>query len=405
MDNNRSNKILDTIINIEIFLFLPRIVFYIVNELFPFRIAGLPFITLTLVISLLGYVVYVLHATEFPKTSFISLIVILFIILVDSYSGSLRDVFAEVQGYIIFIIDYELFRNKATRLLATMKKIIILLSVEILILGGILLVNPSLLPLGVLAGNRYEGFFTSSVLLILVPFSIMLLFKPGKDRFAGTIGIVASLFLMLLTVTKSTIIASFIAATYLIIMYIRQGLAKKYTLVIIAVAFVIFISNINSLKNTVIGDNIELLTVRFEKLANEKTKIDEYRLIEQTRELAIFTDNPFWGKGFGLRYKINLWGKDFFGHNFYTSFLARKGLVGFILILILFFSIARNISYHRNLISVNHEKIWLALKATFISSFFVLAIANFSYYLSLGIFGAFIGLVESAFKNEVFLEE
>ena len=396
--NTIKNHILGLLVSIEILLFVPRLVFYVVNDIIPLRILGLPFITLTFVMSVSIWVIIILlNGNKVGKGELILLFILLTIFFIDAMRNPVRDVFAEMQGLILFVIDYSIFRHLKISPRKLIAKIIFVLSISILTLGTLLLVKRDALPTGAANGIRFEGFFTSSGLLVLLPFSVLLFIRPYRHIFIGVLGLISSIFLMILTSTRTTIIGSLFAA-FILLFYLSRKRIKIFLVsglgMILLVSCIIFIYQ-NSRSSSI--KNFQMVVERFTQM--ERHGVDNYRLRERKHELELFKKSPIWGIGYGLSNDSNLKidNRNFFGHNFYTSLLCRKGLLSVFILLIIFVVIRRNLLENYNPQFFSHYSIFHASFGMLAGTIVVLFFANFSYYLIFGTIGAMIGITEASF--------
>ena len=178
-------------------------------------------------------------------------------------------------------------------------------------------------------------------------------------------------------------------ATFLLINK-KRGLVRKFLGTAFAVLLLLLLWFIFE---SIAPDYVEFLIFRLE---NFSTGGSNYRLQEITRELELWSEFPVFGHGAGLRYVYeSAAGAPFFGHNVFSSMLARYGLAGLVFLSAVAFYI------NRLLISVQTDKAFkLILVTFFVCITLQLSVGNFTYHPAMGFYGAIFGLLSMVNKRD-----
>lgn len=388
----------------------PRTISYILIDLIPIRVFGLPLITLSFFVTSFGYFLTELFGSKqlLKKTRDLRIILWIWIsiIIISSAFNPLRDVIFESQGMIIFMMNIIIFSSMSYGLGADYKRLIlgVLISINLTILwvSYKLITDPSSLPIGYASGaGRYEGLFSSTPIVALVAISTYYLVTSEKNKFLGLIGLLTAMIGLFLSGTRTTLVSSLISI--LIIMYYNSKINKtskslfKYSFISILIfySFTYLINFYPSLK-----DSFEYTLIRISNLGSGND--GSTRLAEIGKELDLFCESPIFGFGYGIlnQYKIPGFSRPLFGHNFLTSLLVRTGIIGFSIIFVYWKGIFKKISFRNN--SFSNEAVVIA-RSAFIGAISLTIVSNFSGYQTFGIYGSLIGIaVGVKFKaNEI----
>lgn len=387
---------------IEIVLMSPRTFSYILIDLLPIRIIGLPLITFSFLVTVTGYIFTELLANKIilaRLTNFrIVIIIWVGIIMVSALKNPLRDIIFESQGIIIFMMNIVMFSVASVYLKSKRERLIfgIFLSIAatIFILNCILLTNPTLLPKGYSQDDlRFEGLYSSTPIMALVTISTAYctIYNNITIKFIGLMGILISLSGLIMTATRGPLGASIIASAIVIAysMKIQLRATKSLAKLLIILSLISF--GIIKLSSSAfpLGSNVEYYISRVSML--EETHYDQSRLDEAYQDIRLFIESPLFGHGYGLLniYTVEGWDLPLFSHNFLTSILSRTGLFGFIIISWYGFSIYKKTHIPEN---TTLTSVFVISRASLLSALFLIIISNFSGFQTFGIYGALAGI-------------
>ena len=383
----QKKSLLFSLCMIEILLNIIRISFYVADELVPFKIVGIGITQLSFFVSILVCCLVILIVQRIPKIESVFLAFLTFVFLSSSYFNPMRDVYFEMQGWVQFVISLTIIRLSLDHSELQARTLLTWLT---LILGFFIwcflvafLASWITLEFSNNTDIRAEGILTSAFGLGLLLISFIHLTYDRKSKFVFLVGFSSAVLLVFLSVTRSVMILTTLLSLVFFMFFVFRKASLKSIIVgaCVAICFIYFAW---FLANTFALGYIEFISYRFSGIQS----YDTYRIDEFESELSLFANSPFFGHGYGLRYQHILTGKSaFYGHNFYSSILARVGIFGFIVFLL--FGI-----YIKKLVSIrqNDRKVTFLFMVTFALVMLQLAIANFSYHLTLGFYGAIVGL-------------
>ena len=397
---SKKSKVIWFICIIEILFFLPRIVFQTVHYFIPINFFGIPFVQLTFFFSLAMLVIVLNLKRTVPRLEFFIFSYIIIVMIFSAFFSNLRDSYFEVQGILMFLIDFTIFRiatfNNKFLALKLIKTMVIIISVFIISFILFFIFFPNLIPLDFLENNdiRMEGFITSSIAVGLFSASYLFNLKQFNNKSILFLGLLAVIILLMVTVTRSAIVT-------IVIMWLLTWLFQRNKKSFIAklkqslLLFMLLMISIN-LTTNYLSDYIKLIEYRFNDNSGDSLN---YRAKELNKELSLFLESPIVGKGVGLRYEKEYFiyssKTSFFGHNFFTSQLLRFGLIGLIVFLIFLkylYKIFYWTKYNKNL--------FVSTLVLLIGMTLVLAYANFVYLLIFGFYGGLLGLMSNLKNND-----
>lgn len=372
----------------EFLLNIVRISFYVADELVPIKIAGVGLTQLSFFLSIVLCFFVVIIVRRIPIMESLFLILLIFILIISTFFNPMRDVYFELQGWIQFTVSLMIVRLSLDNSEIKARTLLIWLT---LILGFfiwffllVFLIYGIQTQTSMNSDIRAEGILTSSYVLGLVLISFIHLTHNQKSRLVFLVGFSSALLLVILSVTRSIIILTLIqCSVFLLYLAYRNGSWKS--LIVGFLFFTVFIGISWTMVNIFVPEYLQFISYRF---AGD-LGYDSYRLKELIKELNLWMESPLFGYGYGLRYQFLLDGKSaFYGHNFYTSILVRVGLFGVIFFLI-FGNHIKKIVFKRQY----DERVRFLLKITFILVMLQLFVANFTYHLAMGFYGAIISLL------------
>lgn len=373
---------------LELSLNVIRISFYVVDIAIPITFFGLGLTRMIFFISAAILIFVIFTVKQIPKYESIFIVYFIFVFLVSSFINPMRDAFFEVQGWLQFLISLSIIRLSLkfnSDLSYCLLRYLIVVTGLFIWLFLISFINAWITFDFVEDGSlRLEGILSSSVVLGLMLASLASITYGVRSRGVFLIGFSAALLLALLSVTRSVIaLAFFLSLIFALSIIFRK--TSWTTKLIGTFAGVLFVALIWMLINIFLSENLEFVIYRF----NAEGSSASYRISEIIKELALFGELPIFGHGVGLRYVHNFGVKDaFYGHNLYTSALARYGVFGMFVFMgmgLYIIKLLRNKSLD--------TKLNFFVKITFLAVLAQLAVANFSYHLTLGFYGALIGIL------------
>ena len=236
-------------------------------------------------------------------------------------------------------------------------------------------------------GLRKESLISSTVVFILIPLLIILKSQKFIDlRKYMPLCILAILLVLLITVTRSSIALTMIFLTILFIMSLFERNHKSFGAVVSLLLFSVILVFLYQMVDEQILSYAEFIVFRSTDATGNSMS---YRLAEVSSEIDILSKNLLMGAGFGIRYTPEYFvdgASVFYGHNFFTSFIARSGFFG--IVVFLYLSYAFN--FVRSANSGADKFLWLVY---LVLLFIFLNVANFSYHIFLIYFGLLSALV------------
>lgn len=394
----KKSKVIWLICIIEILFFLPRIVSQTVHYFIPINFFGIPFVQLTFFFSLVMLVIVLNLKRKVPKLEFFIFCYILLVMTFSFLFSPPRDSYFEVQGILMFLIDFAMFRiatfNNKPLALKLIKTLVITISVFIISFILFFVFSPNLIPLNFVENNniRMEGFITSSIAVGLFAASSIFNLKQYKNKFIFFLGLSAVIILLIVTITRTVIITIVIMG---LLTWLFQSNKKSFIAKLKQSLFLLMFVMISiNLTKDYLSDYTQLIEYRF---TNKKGNSVSYRSLELQQELFLFSQSPIVGKGVGLRYTKEYFVNSssvFYGHNFFTSQLLRFGLFGLLIGLMFLNHLYKTLYWTKN-----ENDLLVLLAVLFIGMTLVLLYANFIYFLIFGFYGALLGLI-SNLKDE-----
>ena len=387
----------------------PRTISYILIDLIPIRLFGLPLITISFFITSIGYFFTELFSSRYVLRKTLNfrivLWVLIFFVTISMIFNPVRDVIFESQGMIIFMMNIIIFSSASYSLGDKYNKLILGIFISIVfILSWVsfkLLTDPTSLPIGYSSGaGRYEGLFSSTPIMALVSISSYYIFisHEKKIQLLGLIGLIIAVVGLLLSGTMTTLFSSIISI--LIILYYNSKIKNKlYNLFNIAFFIFLILYSFSYLLDFYpnLNESIEYIFIRLSNLNSKNTGVT--RLAEIGKELDLFMESPIFGHGYGIlnQYVIPGFNKPLFGHNFITSLLVRLGIIGPTLIFIYWKNLFTRISFTNN--SFSNQAVVIA-RSAFIGAILLTTFSNFSGYQTFGIYGSLVGIaIGTKFKS------
>lgn len=400
---NFSKNIILFICGVEIFLMGPRTISFILIDLLPIRVFSIPLISFSFILTIIGYLLIELFANRKILRRILGFRLIIFIwsciIVSSSCINPIRDVWFESQGVLIFMMNVVTFFVASIYIGQHVNRLIfgmfITIGGTLFTISYFLFTDPTLLPIGPSSGSgRFEGLFTSSSIMALVAISaaFVFLYKSRIVKLIGIVGILIALSSLILSATRSTLIASCI--TLFVVLYYRfkfGNLIFEIKNLVIGVLLTFFFILYIVYLFPQIFENIKYTISRITELTDGTSDSGHARMAEFNKEIELFKSSPILGQGYGIinMYSIPGYGNHLFGHNFFSSLLARTGLVGFSLIICYGFYLFSKIRVNNK---IRFPDLIIIAKAGLVGAIVLTSVSNFSGYQTFGIYGALVGI-------------
>jgi len=383
---------------IEIILLSPRTMFYIVIDLFPYRLFDIPVITLTCLITFAGFVVAELtterdHLQDL-KIFRVAVYVWCMVVALSAIFNPLRDVIFESQGSLIFMSNVVLFAVAGAQLGERRRwllwGIFLSVSVTLFILNYILLTNPNLLPPGYsLMALRYEGLYTSTPIVGLVAISAAFVFlsKSKIEIGAGIAGFVISFVGLVMTASKGTLLGCIVALLFVLSNAMsRSKVFLSLPLISIVIISIYYLLPSMSEHLRYLGDRLFLLRA---------DPVDLSRVDEWKKDFSLFFESPIFGHGYGLvnKYILEKWGMPLYSHNILMSLLSRTGLLGVGFIIWYGWNLVNRVRKCKDPNAIIERSVALG---TLLGVLVLLMVSNFAGLQIMGFYGALAGLAVNA---------
>ena len=326
------------------------------------------------------------YVNIFNSIVFISLLII---IMISFLSNPARDTYFESFALLSFILTFEIL----VRLFATHEFSIWSIkrftqAITIYIIGFACLGVLGLLPVpdsGELE-LRKEALITSTSVFLLFP--VMIIALAEKNRILKIylpFCVLAIILILLVTVTRSTMILSAVFLSYFITIAIfYKSISTQqiglFSLILCASIYYLYVAFFDE-----IDVYLKYVAYRFQDNTGDSLN---YRNKEILQELSILNAHPFFGAGLGIRYADEYLigeARAFYGHNMYTSLFARVGWV-FGCIFILYQ--AYLLRFLKNINSIRELSLWLMylccvfIFCNFSNFIYQLYIINFAFIFS-----------------------
>lgn len=221
--------------------------------------------------------------------------------------------------------------------------------------------------------------------------------KPLTKRLL-IISIIAELIAQLLVASRrGVVVFTLMLVAYLhtlvFIHYKKKPIYKLVTILLILCGGIVFLASFS---------NIAEDFVVFQRLLGQFTVGDERRRAVQQVAKELFWENPLFGRGLGSVGVV----AGVYSHSLYYETLACTGVFGFFLLLlpvltmfIKFFS--RSVSMGDVAAKAKHRTMAWGIVALLLSGVAVVFIYDASFYIILGVFGAFLNISETITYAEV----